>query len=285
MLEDNYLVHGLNALSRAHQTNYFTDGHRGASIIAAYYLCREIEMEPNAADVMHTMIDDHWTHSALCAPMPREEPQPDGIAQITATLQGNLEGLRQAGHNVILPTMALKALRQVPEAVTPTRVAGICKLIESFTKVTDIRPEEGDEGPDWDEPPDVAEFVMSELLRTIKAFDGRGQGWSGHLLTYARALLDLREMGYGALAQRGEAAFKLYIKRIRIGPLETDKPRPEHPPSDLRPHQCAYWEGRAERSIGIGHCFKYPYGFYGLLDLVRDEQLKQQCMQAAYHIL
>jgi hypothetical protein len=181
--------------------------------------------------------------------------------------------------------MALKALQQVPEAATPTRVAGLCKLIESFTTIADIHPEEGDESSDWGEPLDVAEFVLSELLRTIEAFDGRGQGWSGHLVTCARALLDLRELGYGTLAQTGEPAFKLYIKRIRMGPLETDKPRPEHPQSDLRPHQRAYWEKRAERSIGIGHCFKYPYGFYGLLDLVQDVRLERQCIQAAYHIL
>ena len=285
MLDESYLIHGLNALSRAHETNYFTDGHRGAAILAAYSLCREIEMERGAADVIRTMIDDHWTHSALCAPMPMEEPQPDGIAQITGTLQDNLEGLRQAGHNVILPTMALKALREMPEAVTPTRVAGLCKLIEAFTTVADIRLEEGDDGPDWDAPPDVAQYVLAELLRTVEAFDGRGQGWSGHLLTYARALLDLRQLGYSALAQKGEQGFRLYIKRIRMGPLETDKPRPEHPPSDLRPQQRAYWEKRAGQSIGIGHCFKYPYGFYGLLGLVQDAQLERQCMQAAYHIL
>lgn len=284
MLQDAYLVHGLNALSRAHETNYFTDGHRGAAIIAAYYLCREIEMESGAADVIRAMIDAHWTHSPLCAPLPEEEPQPD-LIKITETLQRNVDGLRQAGHNVILPTLALKAFGQLPETVTPARVDGICKLIEAFTKVEDVQLEEGDDSPNWGEPPDVAEFVLSELLRTIEAFDGRGQGWSGHLLTYTRALLDLQELGYEALARQGEHAFKLYIKRIRMGPLETDRPRPEHPQSHLRPHQRAYWEKRAGQSIGLGHCFKYPYGFYELLDLARDSHLRRQCMQAAYHIL
>ena len=35
MLDEAYLVHGLDALSRAHQTDYFADGHRGAAIMAA----------------------------------------------------------------------------------------------------------------------------------------------------------------------------------------------------------------------------------------------------------
>jgi hypothetical protein len=293
MLDDAYLVHGLNALSRAHETNYFTDGHRGAAVIAAYFLCRELardparegKMEEGAADVIRAMIDAHWTHSPLCAPLPEEEPRPELVTRIVETMQKNIFGLRQAGHNVILPTMALDAFRQRPETVTPTRVNGICKLIEAFTKVEDIHLREDNDRPNWDKPSDIAEFVLSELLRTIEAFEGRGQGWSGHLLTYARALLDLRELGYGGLARQGDRGLQLYIQRIRMGPLETDKPRPEHPPSDLRPHQRAYWEKRAERPIGIGHCFKYPYGYYGLLRLVGEGRLKRQCIQAAYHIL
>ena len=57
----------------------------------------------------------------------------------------------------------------------------------------------------------------------MQAFDGRGQGWSGHLLTYARALLDLRTLGHDALAERAEHGFALF-DRIRKG-RETDIPR------------------------------------------------------------
>jgi hypothetical protein len=32
---------GLNALARAHDFNYFTDGHRGASLVAAHLICRK----------------------------------------------------------------------------------------------------------------------------------------------------------------------------------------------------------------------------------------------------
>jgi len=69
-----------------------------------------------------------------------------------------------------------------------------------------------------------------------------------------------------------------------LGPLETDKTWPEHPPSDLYPLQRAYWQGRRFRPVGIGHVFKYPYGFYGLMGLARDVELKRRCGQAAYHI-
>ena len=161
---------------------------------------------------------------------------------------------------------------------------GLCRLVEAFTVAEDIRLDESDRIPGLGRPPAAAEFVLGELLQAIPAFDGRGQGWSGHLLTYGRALLDLRQMGYEALAIKGEYAFKLYIKRIRMGPLSTDVPRPEHPPSVLRPHQRAYWELRENQPVGIGHVFKYPYGFYGLMGLAQDPDLRDRCMQAAYHI-
>ena len=285
MLDDRYLLRGLDAMSRAHETDYFADGHRGAAILAAYYLCREVEMEAGAADRIRAAIDAHWTHTPLCAPLPDEAPEPGGVRRIVDALQANLAGLRQAGHNVILPALALKALKQLPHAATPARVDGLCALVEAFTAVDEVHLEEDDPIPAWGTPEEVAEFVLAEWVRCIETFHGRGQGWSGHLLTYTRALLDLREMGYEKLARQGEHAWKLYVKRIRIGPLETDVPRPEHLPSTLLPHQRAYWEQRAAKPVGIGHVFKYPYGYYGLMALAQDARLKELARQVAYHVL
>jgi hypothetical protein len=284
MLREDYLIRGLDALSRAHQTDYFADGHRGAAIIAAYYLCQEVDVEPGVADIIQAMIDEHWTNTELCAPFPDEAPEPAHLGRILQVLEQSMTGLRQAGHNVILPTLALKAFRQVPQAVTPSRVSGICKLIEAFTAVEDITLAEDDDVPELGSLPVPAEFILAELLKAIEVFDSRGQGWSGHLLTYSRALYDLRQLGYGALACKGEYAFQLYIKRIRMGPLATDRPRPEHPPSDLHPHQRAYWKARWNQPVGIGHVFKYPYGFYGWMALAKDADLKRRCREAAHHI-
>lgn len=284
MLENEYLWRGLDAIGRAHETDYFADGHRGAAIIAAYFLCREVEAEDGVGDIIRAMIDEHWTHTDLCRPFPAETPEPDLVHRITDTLERSMDGLRQVGHNVIFPSLALKAFRQLPEAVTPSRVSGVCRLIEAFTDVEDIQLGQSDDIPDLGALPAAAELILSEFLTTIDAFDGRGQGWSGHLLTYGRALLDLRQLGYEALAQTAEHAFKIYVKRLRMGPLETDQPRPEHPASRLRPHQYAYWERRRNQPVGIGHVFKYPYGFCGLMDFAQDHGLRQRCLDAAYHV-
>ena len=285
MLDDAYLIRGLNALSRAHETNYFTDGHRGAATIAAYYLCREVEMEDGAAEVIRTMIDVQWTHSPLCAPYPAELPESDLVGRIAECMHDNIDGLRQAGHNVIFPSLALKAFHQMPEAVTPARVAGICRLIESFAVADDLRLDDEDNIADLGGPPEAAAFILSELPGAIAAFDGRGQGWSGHLLTYGRAILDLRQLGYDALAREAGQAFKIYIEHIRMGPLETDGQWEEHEPSDERPHQRRYWERRRLRPIGIGHVLKYPYGYCGLMALAEDPQVKRACEDVAYRVL
>lgn len=284
MLDTRYLQYGLDAISRAHQTNYFTDGHRGAAIIAAYFFCQEYEVEQGVPNILRSLIDEQWVDTPLCEPFPREKRYVTGVERILEALEQSMDYLRQVGHNVIFPTMALKAFQQLPEMVTPSRVRGICKLIEAFTASEPFVLDQDDAGVDFISAEATAEFILAELLRTIVAFEGRGQGWSGHLLTYGRALLDLRELGYIKAAKLGEYGFNLYIQRLRMGPLESDKPRPEHAPSLLRPHQQDYWEGRRGQSLSLGHSIKYPYGFFGLQALTKNKVLVQQCFDRAYHI-
>ena len=104
------------------------------------------------------------------------------------------------------------------------------------------------------------------------------------MLTFGRALIDLWQLGHEDLATEGQHAFKQYVKRTRMGPLERDLPRPERPPSELRPLGRAYWEARKAQDVNIGHCFKYPYGFYGLLALARNDETKQSCLAEGYRI-
>jgi hypothetical protein len=284
MIDKKYLLAGLNGLSRAHETNYFTDGHRAAAIISAHYLCRETPLSESASAIIERMIDEHWIDTPLFAPFADEPVVSSGIERILETVERNITGLRQAGHNVIFPSLALKAFRDVPEALTPARVQGICRLVDSFDQVDDEPPVDGGQVPAFDAPAAAAPFVLTELLRTMVAFDGRGQGWSGHLLTYSRALLDLHELGYTATAKRAERGLRRYVHRIRRGPQETDKPRPEHAEISLRPHEHAYWQERQSRPLSLGHVFKYPYGFYGLMTLTDDLDLKARCMGEAYRI-
>ena len=47
MLNDDYLVKGLTALSRA-WTKSAMVGHTGAAVVAAYYFCKENDLEDSA---------------------------------------------------------------------------------------------------------------------------------------------------------------------------------------------------------------------------------------------
>lgn len=283
MLDDTYLWYGINALSRAHQTNYFLDGHRGGAIISSVYFCRENQVDNGVAAQIAAIIDQQWAHTPLCAPFPEEPADPALRLQIVDYMSQNLAGLREAGHNVILPTLALKALHQIPEAITPPRVSGICQMIPAFT-ITEVPSDEAVDLPDLRDSAAFAEFVLNEFLHCLERFSGRGQGWSGHLLTYSKALLDLSALGYEDLADQAKAGYKAYIRRIRLGPQQIDQPRPEREQTDLLPLMPAYWRSRVG-DLRFGHQLKYPYGFYGLLAHIQDSALRDKCLQAAYRIL
>lgn len=281
MLDEKYLMLGLNALARAHTMAYFVDGHRGGAIISAYFLSREQPLESGAGEIIARRIDEQWGNTPLCAPFPEERADPGLLEQIRLVMLDNLPCLRQAGHNVILPTLALRAFQVLPEAITPLRVEGICQLIRSFI-VNDAERVEIADFPDFDCLEETAEFVLDELVGCVDRFHGRGQGWSGHLLTYSRALADLRALGETRLAQRAEDGFRIYLKRIRSGPQEIDIPRPETV-TDLFPLQQQYWASRAG-DWKLGHIIKYPYGFYFWLDQIQDEGKREMYSQAAASI-
>ena len=282
MLDNRYLLYGLNALSRAHKFNYFLDGHRGGAIISGVYLCRQNEVEAGVPAIVAHLIDDHWAHTELCAPFPHETAESRLLDRIVDCMAANMEGMRQAGHNVILPALALKAFHELPTAITSERVDGVCRLVEAMT-VIDVPSNEQVDLPNMGDPAGTADFILSEFVACVTRFLGRGQGWSGHLLTYGKALLDLRELGYADLARQAETGFELYIRRIRMGPQETDKPRPEHTSTNLYPLQEAYWHDRVG-DLTFGHQLKYPYGFYGLMKHATNPEIQQRCLEVAYRI-
>jgi len=241
-----------------------------------------MDIEDGIPTTLAKMIDERWTHKELCAPFPDEDFNQHFLKHLIETLKANIKGLRQAGHNIILTTLALKAFRDCPEAVTPSRVSGLCKLVEAFS-LTDVPMDDNVEFPDMGDLTSASEFILKEFVTCTERFKGRGQGWSGHLLTYGRALLDLRELGYIDIAQRAEEGFEIYIRRICLGPLSSDKPRQEHSPTALFPLNKAYWKQR-RGDWNLGHVMKYPYGFYGLMKLAKDEDVKERCLGAAYRI-
>ena len=284
MSDKRLVLLGLNALARAQELDYFADGHRGASMVAAHLLCVDNDLDEHAMSRIVELVDLNWASSALCKSFPEAEPEPARIDKIGVALAEGGEVLRQVGHNAIFAMLAIKAFRIMPNAATSQRIDGVCTLIRSFTPWRDVDPD-----PDVDPPPfaDTAaasQFILREASAAIDRFVGFGQGFAGHMLTFGQALVELAAMGDVEWAESCRTAFRKYVTVTRRGPDPDSERRPDHKPSDLRPTDSSYWERRGDNTVGIGHVFKYPYSYYDLLRRANDPELRRALDAKAYHL-
>ena len=284
MLDNTCLILGLDGLSRAHGRNYFGDGHLGASVISAYYLCRENGMDEHTQNVIKSRINHELRNDALFLPAPSESPEPALLVRLLNTLSAGIGDLREVGHNIIFGAAALKALRECPNAITPFRVEGICKLINDFVTTQNVCVEDDDGIPGIDDESALIEFIFGEFLRSVSLYAGYGQGWAGHLLTMGHAVIELSRLGYPDLAAPAHNAYRMYIKSIRRGPKETDRHIPDHPASALTPLDHDYWNQRKSVLSGLGHAFKYAYSFYNLISRLDNPDLKKRCLAESHRI-
>jgi hypothetical protein len=284
MLSNSHLLLGLDGLSHAHGKDHFSDGHLAASVIAGWYLCHENSLAEETQNLVKNRIDDELREDGIFRPAPDEPPDSALREKLLNTLSSGIGDLREIGHNIIFGAMALKAFRDCPDAITPFRVDGICRLIEDFATTQNVTLEDDDGVPGIEDENALIEFIFSEYLRSVSLYAGFGQGWAGHLLTVGHAVIELSRLGYPNLAVPAHTAYRMYIKTMRRGPKETDRRIPDHPPSSLTPLDHDYWaQGKAVRP-GLGHAFKYPYSFYNLLSGLNDPALKKRCLTEAYKI-
>ena len=284
MLDTSYLILGLDGLSHAQGQNYFRNGHLAASIIAAYYLCHENGLGEHTQDVIKSRIDQELRDDAIFLPAPDEPPDTALLEKLLDTLAIGIGDLREVGHNIIFGAAALKAFRNCPEAITPFRVDGICKLIADFETVQNIALEDDDGVPGIADESTLIQFIFSEYLRTVSLYAGYGQGWAGHLLTIGHAVIELSRLGHPNLAAQAHNAYRMYIKTMRNGPTEKSPHIPDQPPSKLTPLVHAYWENRKSVRSGLGHAFKYAYSFYNLFSGLSDPDLKKRCLEESHKI-
>lgn len=275
---------GLNGLARAPERDYFADGHRGASLVAAHLLCVENRLDQAAHARIVELFDHNWASTPLCQPFPEEDADSSQITRIGDALVEGGDVLRQVGHNAIFAMLAIKAFRMVPSAATPRRIDGVCKLIGSFTPWQDGPADKGIDPPPFMESRAASRFILSEAISAIDRFVGFGQGFAGHMLTFGQALVELAAMGDVELAESCRTAFCKYVTVTRRGPDANAKRIPDHKPSSLQPRDAEYWQARGDKTVGIGHVFKYPYSCYDLLRRADDPELNHLWHEKAYHL-
>lgn len=275
---------GVNALARAPEMNYFADGHRGAALISAHLMCVDNQFNETATARIVELFDLNWAPSKLCAPFPEADPVADATDRVGQALADGKGVLREVGHDAIFAMHAIKAFRMLPETATPERVEGVCQLIRSFKPWRDVPPDEEVMPPPFTDAQAASRYILQEASDSIDRFVGYGQGFAGHMLTFGQSLVEMAAMGDVEWAESCRTAFRKYVTVTRRGPQPGDRKIPDHKPSALRPDEAAYWNRRGDKSLGIGHVFKYPHAYYDLLARANDPELAKTLDAKAYHL-
>lgn len=275
---------GLNALSRATERSYFADGHRGASMISAHLMCSDNELGEATTNRIVELFDRNWATTKLCDPFPQGDPIEDATDRVGEALAEGKGILREVGHDAIFAMHAIKGFRMLPETATKERVDGICQLIRAFKPWRDIRPDESVAPPDFADTVLASRFVLKEASDSIDRFAGFGQGMAGHMLTFGQSLIELAAMGDVEWAENCRTAFCKYVTINRKGPQSGDRKIKDHRFSQLRPIQNEYWRDRGDKTLGLGHVFKYPYAYYDLVSRASAPELQRELDAKAWQV-
>jgi len=222
---------------------------------------------------------------------PGEFPAPDpgrgaaDPARIVEQLDRHAAELRSGGHDKIFASLALRALRDLPEFATASVIDGICRLLEVFVAtqppVRASRHALEHPMPPYRGPEDIAAVTLRATLRPWSHLRAVGTSGVLHWVTHAEALITLEELGHGEVARRGYEAHQIAVNR----PVEDDgTPAPDRLPVDwLGP---AYWESDAPRRVLdgswlFGHSFKLPYSLFRMLRRTEDPAFRSACVARA----
>ena len=270
------IIKGLDGMSRvAEAGNTFGLGHNAAAVISSAFFCREQKLDTGTQHEILAYLDARLLKNPIyAAARPNETADPQLIEGLLQDLDAGIATLRGKGHNIIFAVACLKALRAVPEALTPQRIDGLRKMVQSFGKTKD-RAEEDPEPPlvGLEDEQKFVNFVFEQFLTSM------GDGFDGHVVTIGHALLELHRMGYKDLARKGVPAYWKWVRLARA-----DDGSVEVAPSPSRattPLTREYWAAQAHRRVGeivSSHTIKYPYSFYALAKDVKDEDLKKRIL-------
>ena len=298
VLDQSYLEAGLLALSRVGDRHWNT-GHYGAAVIAAYYFAHEQGLDEAASMALARQLDRLIArHDDLFLPAGLDRDDDADLAPIVRALDRNIGQLRAIGHNVIFASLALKALRQLPQLATRAAIDGLTTLLAQFDDYgpgrpfygwedpTQVRIETVDDIPVYRDEATIARTALDAFAAIEKIYPFLHQGIVGHLLTHAHALIELARLGYTDIAGKGHDAHRLYIKLSR-NPPDEGEPIPKRDDPEFSPSGAAYWQRDLEgnREWLVGHVFKYTYSFYDLIRHIDDDAERRRFHQQLAYVL
>lgn len=289
-LPKRYLEAGLAALANVGQDRW-ADGHFGASLIAAWFFARELDLDERTHQAIQSELDafqaankGHFDFGT-----PDEEADPDRAGEIARAMEEGIDGLRGAGHGVIFSTLALKAFHHVPALAKPSWIDGVLRLDrqirERFRPDPDTDYNQKHPLPQFHTPQELVESALTCFARRTSLSAEIGPVGLIHVVTSADALADLWEMGHESLAKRGSEGLKV---RINVDPAPSDQASAAVARVPQSPLTAGFWEDPAvrEQNWGFsGHHFKFPYSYYRRRVAVRDPELLQACDDLALRLL
>jgi hypothetical protein len=286
------LLQGLDGMSRVvEKGNVFGGGHNAAAVLASALFCREQKLDEGTQGEILSLVKARLLTSPIYEPRPQEAADPALVEGLAKDLDAGIGLLRMSGHNIIFANLCLKVLREMPEAATPARVAGLRQMVKSFggDQGGGLRTLEQSQFADLSDETKFVHFVFEEYLNALELYrNGKGHhGFAGHLLTIGHALLELHRAGYQATAAKGVRAYWQFVRQARGGAdLGGEKLAPALPKSPT-PRERDYWIEQNKRRSGdivSSHLLKYPYSLFALAKEVRDVGLKQRIMDTLYYL-
>lgn len=288
------IIKGLDGMSRVADkgNDPFTNGHNAAAVISAAFFCRDQKLNKETQKTILTLVEERLLTSRIYEDRPEEKADPDLLDGLVKDLDAGAAGLRRSGHNIIFAVTSLKALREVPDAVTPERMKGLRRMVQSFgvDRGAGNRRQDKDGFVDLADEKKFIRFVLEEYLKALELFlNGKGHhGFAGHLLTIGHALVELNQMGHKETAQKGVEAYWQFVRQARDGADLGGKKVAAAPKEAPEPLVKEYWAEQTKRKTGeivSSHLIKYPYSFYSLAKVVwDDEELRKRVFEKLFHL-
>jgi hypothetical protein len=283
-LGEEYLAKGLAALSVAHRKGWL-EGHAGAAVLATFYFCKENALDERTTEALAKQIDGYMGKNPEDFPAPDPGRGTADPARIVEQLDAQITELRAGGHDVIFASLALKALRDLPEYATPKIVDGIRDLLKLIVarRWPDAETPYNLEHPlpPYGSTKDIATITLQATLRPWGDVARVGASGIIHWITHADAVVTLEDLGYKDLARRHHPAQRLHINQAVTGDgrREPDRAAVDWLGAD-------YWESDTPRKLFqnswlAGHAFKLPYSLFRMLKLVEDQKLRDACLLRA----
>ncbi len=319
VLDDSYLLKGLNALARAHQMSAMA-GHLGASLVAGYFINRQRpNLDPEVIEGIQSDLDrvvagesvfgskmtkdSGLTDSELFEDFPKQKPNESLIDGIAEALEKNINTPRESGHNVIFASIAIQALKEYPDFATPSIVDGIRKLIGLFdnshpgsgyygkakgripgNKIS--LPEKDDNFPHYTDVKGMVDALLDEIINQDPKTRRQGYGGLVHINNHGAAITGLARYGYRELVPAAIASHHRHLRLWRNLPNVADEFGPEVV-SDFSPYTADYWtSGKVpyDRAL-LTHRVKTMFGFDELTAAIEDSRKEEQAQDMLRYMM